>query len=119
MTEKTMEFFDILKQERRDSAKERKELQRQFLDGIKSHTEQQNLAMQTLGDRMERQMISMRNDLRSATNRLTTTLIVSLLVVASLAGVAVRYQSDSIGSIALSPQADMAEPPLKGQSDHK
>jgi len=87
------DFVSLIKSERKDSAKERKDLQNAFLTAIKDSTESQNLAMKTLGDRIERQMESMRSDLRTVTNRIFWTFIIALLVVASLAGVAVKYKS--------------------------
>ncbi len=104
-----IEFVELLKQERKDSAKERKELHIHFLEGIKNQTEQQSLAMKTLGDRMERQIEGMRKDVRSATNRFTWSLVIALLVVASLAGVAVKY--DRTGTLELNPMGDAVEPP--------
>ena len=87
------DFVSLIKSERKDSAKERKELQIAFLQAIKDSTDSQNLAMKTLGDRIERQMESMRSDLRTVTNRIFWTFIIALLVVASLGGVAVKYKS--------------------------
>lgn len=86
------DFVSLIKSERKDSAKERKEMHNAFLDAIKNQTNSQNLAMKTLGDRIERQMESMRSDLRSMTNRIFWIFAISLLVVASLAGVAVKFK---------------------------
>ena len=86
-------YLSLIKAERKDSAKERKDLQNSFLGAIKDQTESQNLAMKTLGDRIERQMESMRKDLRTTTNRIFWTITIAMLIVASLAGVAVKYRS--------------------------
>ena len=86
------DFVSLIKSERKDSAKERKEMHNAFLDAIKNQTNSQNLAMKTLGDRIERQMESVRSDLRVMTNRIFWTFAISLLVVASLAGVAVKFK---------------------------
>jgi hypothetical protein len=42
------DYIELIQQERKDSAKERKDLQRGFLEAIKNQTESQNLAMKTL-----------------------------------------------------------------------
>ena len=87
------DYIELIQQERKDSAKERKDLQRGFLEAIKNQTESQNLAMKTLGDRIERQMESMRSDVRTSTNRIFYTFIIAFLVLASLAGVAIKFRS--------------------------
>lgn len=90
--ERTIDFVELIKSERKDSAKERKELQGAFLQAIQAQTESQNLAMRTLGDRIERQMECTRSDLRVVTSRIFWIFVVALLVIASLAGVAVKYK---------------------------
>ena len=92
VSQQNVDFVELIKSERKDSAKERKELQNAFLNAIRSQTESQNIAMTTLGDRIERQMDSMRGDLRAVTNRIFWVFALSLLVIASLAGVAVKYK---------------------------
>jgi hypothetical protein len=89
MSESTNDYIELLKH----TSKERKETQKQFLEAIKTQTEQQNLALKTLGDRIERRMDAMRNDIRSVTNRIFWTICFTLVVVASLAGVAVKFKS--------------------------
>ena len=92
VSQPNVDFVELIKSERKDSAKERKELQNAFLDAIRSQTESQNIAMTTLGDRIERQMESMRSDLRAVTSRIFWIFTLALLVIASLAGVAVKYK---------------------------
>ena len=89
----TLDYIELIQQERKDSAKERKDLQRNFLDAIKTQTEHQNISMKTLGDRLERQLESMRSDIRNSTNRIFYTFIVAFLVLAALAGVAIKFKS--------------------------
>ena len=109
-----LDFLDLLKAERKDSAKERRDLQKNFLDAVQAQTDQQNHAMKNLGDRVERQMEGMRSDMRSATNRMTWTLVIALLIVASLSGVAVKFRD-----IELTPHSDLVDPPPSAQNDHK
>jgi hypothetical protein len=91
--EQAIDFVELLKNERKDSLKERKDLQTSFLSAIQSQTESQNLAMKTLGDRIERQMECTRADLRAMTSRIFWSFTIAIVVIASLAGVAVKYKS--------------------------
>lgn len=88
------DIFNLLAQERRDSIKERQTSQSEFLKAIDKQTQMQTEAMGKLGDRFEKSVSDLRSDLRSSTNRMTMIIIVSILVIASLAGVSVTYFYD-------------------------
>ena len=116
--DQTVDFVELIKSERKDSAKERKELQGAFLNAIQTQTESQNIAMKTLGDRIERQMDGLRLDLRAVTSRIFWIFTVSLLVIASLAGVAVKYKDLALTPTIQDTLADEnndrdREPPVK------
>lgn len=105
--------LELLKTERIDSAKERRQSQNAFLKAIEQQTIAQTEAMKTLGDRLEVSLSEMRKDLRITTNRTFYLIGLSILVVAALGGVSVSYMDGKLDL--LQPNADssrsMEEPP--------
>ena len=97
-------IFELLKSERIDSAKERRQSQSAFLKAIEQQTAAQTEAMNNLGDRLEASLLDMRKDLRGATSRTFYLIGLAILVVAALGGVSVSYVDGKLEL--LQPQAD-------------
>ena len=103
----TESILDLLKNERTDSAKERRHSQNAFLSAIQEQTKAQTDAMNNLGDRLEASLSEMRKDLRTNTNRTFYLIALALLIIAALGGLSVRYMDGKLEL--LQPEHSMEE----------
>ena len=88
------DLLAMMERERNASIRERQFTQNAFLQAIEKQTDRQAQAMNTLGDRFENSISEIRQDLRSASRQMVAVIIISILVIASLAGVSVSYFYD-------------------------
>jgi len=92
----TDDFFKLLREERKDSAKERATQMEHFMAALKEQTDSNTAAMGTLGDRVEGALTEVRTDVRTMFTKLIWTVTLAFLVLAALAGVGVMWDGSSV-----------------------
>ena len=91
----TVDGLAILKEELKNSSKERKETREAFLGAIDRQSKQQQKSSKELGDRFERSIYELKSEIHTAkiefTKKFLGVIVISLILMAALGGVSVSF----------------------------